>query len=321
MVTATHQRPAGCSPWSSPTDLHRTLRRFDDFRTLDRDTLATVARHARGIEVPADRTLLTAGRQLAGRLYLAAGVLSVAPPQRRIDAMQPAARIALYPGVDVIRSVTSAGLLHVDWDRVAFLLRDGGRHVAGEGRETWESRFFSSPLIRTLPMSAWRFLMTRFHFRAAASGVAVVREHAVEDCCYVLTQGHAVSHRASTTLAYLLPGDLFGEDSPVTGGQRLTSVTMLEDGQVASLDGRVFRELVVELALEVVHSVGPGTCVNVGPGRIPGAINLPLPLLERHVRRLDRSVRHYVVGGSFATRRLATLSLRRLGVSALLVDA
>ena len=296
------------------------LRRFNDFRRADRDTLATVLKHSRELLIAADRHVVGQGRQLPGRYYLLAGCVQTTEPAAIIDAGGPQACERLYPGVGSIRTRSPTRLLQVDWDRIAFLFALSHTHGLAETGETWESRFLGSPMMQLLTTADWRALLGALSPRPCDKGIEVVRQGERADCCFVLAEGHAVVHRGRRTLTYLMPGDLFGEDALVTGQARNATVTMLENGVVLTMPQLLFSRLLQDTLVDYVRQPGSGRLVNVGMPPVSHAINVSTQTMRQQLHRFDRAQMHFVIGGSEAERALATLLLSQAGFRAVAVQ-
>ncbi len=295
------------------------LRRFSDFRLADRDVLATVLKHSREVVVAADRCVLAQGRQLPGRFYLLAGCVRTTRPQADIDHRSNRATQCLYPGVGSIRTCAVTRLLQVDWDRIAFLFTLNDGPGITDARESWETRFLGSPMMQSLTTQEWRSLLTGLLPLEYQKGAVVVRQGETAESCYVLASGHAVVHRGRRTLAYLGPGDFFGEDALVTGLGRNATVTMLESGNVLALPRQLFNDLLLNSLVEFTNRPGRGLVVNIGLQPVADAINVSTQTMRQQLHRFGRAQQHFVVGGNEAERALTALMLCQAGFRAVAV--
>ena len=295
------------------------LRRFSDFRLAERDVLATVLKHSREVVVAADRCVLAQRRQLPGRFYLVAGCVRTTQPQAVFDHRSKRAAERLYPGVGSIRTCEVTRLLQVDWDRIAFLFDLDRAPGVSDVRESWEARFLGSPMMQLLTTQEWQTLLVGLSPRTYEKGAVVVRQGESADCCFVLENGHAVVHRGRRTLAYLSPGDFFGEDALVTGLGRNATVTMLEPGSALALPRPLFNDLLLKSLVEYTNRPGRGLLVNIGLQPVVDAINVSTETLRQQLHRFGRGQQHFVVGGNEAQRALAALMLCQAGFKALAV--
>lgn len=295
------------------------LRRFSDFRLADRDVLATVLKHSREVVVAADRCVLAQRRQLPGRYYLLAGCVRTTQPQGVIDHRSKRAAERLYPGVGSIRTCAVTRLLQVDWDRIAFLFALNAGFGITDARESWESRFLGSPMMQLLTTQEWQAVLAGLARKTYQKGAVILRQGETADCCFVLANGHAVVHRGRRTLAYLGPGDFFGEDALVTGLGRNATVTLLEPGIVLELPRQLFNDLLLKSLVEYTNRPGRGLLVNIGLQPVADAINVSTETMRQQLHRFGRGQQHFVVGGSEAERALAALMLCQAGFRAIAV--
>ena len=85
--------------------LANVLRRFPDFAGLDAQTLELAARHARLIELPANRWLLRRGSRLERHLYLVEGAVDAVDAHGRRQAVEQ----GIYrPGDDIALETRAA---------------------------------------------------------------------------------------------------------------------------------------------------------------------------------------------------------------------
>ena len=299
------------------------LRRFSDFRLAERDILASVLKHSREVVVAADRCVLALRRQLPGRFYLIDGCVRTTQPQAVFDHRSKRAAERLYPGAGSIRTCEISRLLQVDWDRIAFLFaRNYSRNSAlgvSDVRESWETRFLGSPMMQLLTTQEWQTLLVGLSPKAYEKGAVIVRQGESADGCFVLADGHAVVHRGRRTLAYLSPGDFFGEDALVTGLGRNATVTMLEPGNALVLPRSLFNDLLLKSLVEYTNRPGRGLLVNIGLAPVDDAINVSTETLRQQLHRFGRSQQHFVVGGNEAQRALTALMLCQAGFKAVAV--
>jgi len=221
--------------------------------------------------------------------------------------------------VGSIRTCEVTHLLQVDWDRIAFLFARNSSPGITDACESWESRFLGSPMMQLLTTQEWQSLLAGLLPQAYQKGAVVVRQGEAADCCYVLASGHAVVHRGRRTLAYLGPGDFFGEDALVTGLGRNATVTMLEPGNVLALPRQLFNDLLLKSLVEFTNRPGRGLVVNIGLQPVADAINVSTQTMRQQLHRFGRAQQHFVVGGNEAERALTALMLCQAGFRAVAV--
>lgn len=290
-----------------------TLKRFDPFQAMSSTELATAARHAQLVRVPAQRWLLRPGRRLRGRYYLVQGTVRLFPPQRDIRPKSPEARLPLYPGCDAMFSRSPVRLLHVDTAPIAFLLGAAQSNPGAKGIADWERRFMGSPLLQRLDAGIWQQLLSALAERSFEEGERLVVEGSAAHDFFVLKSGHAAVRRRGRTLAHLGPGDFFGEDALLLDGRRNATVTATRPGSILRLPKDRFMTLLVDNLVRFVESPGEGECIDVGE---EGA----LARLRETIPSLDPGRRYHIVGGELRQRALATFILTQKGFDARPVD-
>ena len=304
--------------------LTQVLRRFDPFSHLSWNELSTVARHTQVLNLPADRWLLQEGRRLNGSYYLARGRLRLSKPARNLKYSASAARQPIYPGAVTIRTLTQVQVLHVDTQPIEFLLHaDRADHGLEGELEPWEQRFLASPILQRLDPRVWQQLFSELVERPIQKGETLVRSGDAAEAFYVLKAGHASVHRQGKTLAYVGPGDFFGEDALILRGRRNATVTALEQGWLFELPRERFSALLVDRVVRFVESSQPGLRIDVSAGRPAAAgcdLHLPLCRLREELRRLQPEQCYHIVGGELNARALAAFILTQQGFDAWLVE-
>ena len=290
-----------------------TLKRFDPFQAMSSTELATAARHALEVKVPARRWLLRPGRRLQGRYYLVQGRVRLYSPQRDIRPRSPDARAPLYPGCEAMFSRTEVHLLHVDTSQIAFLLGSAPSKTASGGSADWERRFMGSPLLQRLDAGIWQQLMSALAERPFEAGEQLVAEGSAAHDFFVLKSGHAAVQRQGRTIAHLGPGDFFGEDALLLNARRNATVLATRAGSILRLPKDRFLTLLVDNLVRFVKSPGDGESIDVSE---PGA----LARLREAIPSLDPKHRYHIVGGELRDRALATFILTHKGFDAWPVD-
>lgn len=290
-----------------------TLKRFDPFQAMGSAEVATAARHARLIEVPARRWLLRPGRRLKGRFYLVQGTVRLYSPQRDLQPRSPDARLPLYPGCEAMLSLSEVRLLHVDTAAIAFLLGTAQSNPGAAAPADWERRFMASPLLQRLDAGVWQQLLSALTERPFEEGERLVAEGSAAHDFFVVKSGHAAVRRGKQTVAHLGPGDFFGEDALLLNARRNATVVATRKGSILRLPKDRFTTLLVDNLVRFVKTAGEGECIDVGePGALAG--------LREKIPSLDPGSRYHLVGGELRERALATFILTQKGFDAWPVD-
>lgn len=207
------------------------------------------------------------------------------------------------------------------------------------GQDDWLAKLLRSPLFGRLPPAHLHTLLGRFEFTEVKAGQAVVRYGEPGEHFYVLKRG-----RAAVTLpsAYeegpqqiLQAGDFFGEEALVSGAVRSATVTMLEDGVLASLERELFVELVhpalipqiSPAQLQQMTRLGQRACLLLDvrlpfeyrQGHQPGSISLPVANLRTHASSLEPNTLYAVTPEGGIRSELAVHLLNQLGFEAYLL--
>ena len=279
--------------------LAHLLKRFEPFSELDDRAVATAAKHASLIELPANRWLLRRGRRLNRHLYLLEGAVEAVEPggrRRRVEG-------EIYrPGDDIaLETRASTRVLSVDVAPIEFLLQSSGLPEPDVGPvEPWLDRLLASPLVKVMSAVSWQRLLRSAEERRVLAGERL----SAEDAVYIVKAG-AVGRAGALFQA----GDFFGED-------------------VAFVRRKIGAEGEYQVRRNTVLLVIPGDAVRVligeyplldAPGGVTQMLDLdetPLDALREAADRLDPDGPVVIRGGAAADRAYALITLTRLGISA-----
>lgn len=99
------------------------------------------------------------------------------------------------------------------------------------------------PLFDSVPDDELRQIAAWFEPRSLSTGVQLAGEGAPGYSFYVLTDGAASVSSGDSTIAWLEPGDFFGEGAIIGDGRRHATVTITAPSQVLVMFGTEFRRL------------------------------------------------------------------------------
>ena len=289
------------------------LKRFDPFQAMSSAELATAARHAQELQIPAKRWLLRPGRRLSGCFYLVSGTVRLFSPQRELQAQAPQAHRPLYPGCAAMLTLGPVRLLHVDTAPIAFLLGTAQSSATAVGPDAWQRRFMNSPLLQRLDAGVWQQLLSALDERPFDAGQHLVIEGAAAHDFFVLKCGHAAVRRRGQTVAHLGPGDFFGEDALLMNARRNATVVATRQGSILRLPKDRFTALLADNVVRFVKHAGEGETLDIGQA---GA----LARLREAIPSLDPGRRYHIVGGELRERALAAFLLTQKGFDAWPVD-
>ena len=278
--------------------LAHLLKRFEPFASLDDRALAIASKHARLIELPANRWLLRRGRRLDRTLYLLEGAVEAVGPdgkRRRVEG-------EIYRPGDDIALETRAGtrVLSVDLAPMEFLLQSSGLPEPDvDPVEPWLDRLLASPLVKVLPAVSWQRLLRSAEERRLLAGERL----SAEDAVYVVKAG-AVEHAGSLFRA----GDYFGEDIAFAGRKIGEGEYRIKrDTALLVMPGDAIRALIGEYPLEDVAGEAQATL---------DLDETPLGALREAAQKLDPADRVVIRGGEAGDRAYALITLTRMGFSA-----
>ena len=285
--------------------LANVLRRFPAFTGLDAATLDLAARHARLIELPANRWLLRRGSRLERHLYLVEGAVEAVDGDGRRRSVEE----EIYrPGDDVaLETRTATKVLSVDLAPLRFALQPARvpepEVAAVEG---WLDRLLASPLVRALPALTWQRLLRGAARRRLGAGEGFAGDDAV-----YLVQSGSVAGDGSVFRA----GDYFGEElvfacDDFTAGAR--RFTIIEDAVLLVLPGESVRGLIDEYP----YPESPPS-----DAQVLDLDRVSVGALGDAARLLRKSLPVAIRGGRAGQRAYALVLLTRLGFSATPVAA
>ena len=166
---------------------------------------------------------------------------------------------------------------------------------------------------RTLPLEHVEEALKRMVSRKVKADETIVKQGERGDAFYLIWQGHAEIWRTGPyddrqqMVDTLEPGDVFGDEALVTGGERNASVKMTEDGELLVLGEQDFRELLSRPLIEEVPIENVPAMIKTAwrpldvryaeeydQGHIPGAIHLPLSELRARADEVLHKTAKYI---------------------------
>jgi rhodanese-related sulfurtransferase len=198
------------------------------------------------------------------------------------------------------------------------------------------NRVKHSVAFRQLPMDHLEEAIRRMQPKKVKAGETVVKSGEKGDAFYLISSGQAEVWRGTIydeteqIVATLGPGDTFGDEAMVTGGNRNATVKMASDGEMLVLGEADFRDLmsrqfIDELAPNVVEQMlATGwTPVDVRydeeyeDSHIPGSIHLPITELRTgHAAKLAKDGKYVTICLSGKRSAVAAFLLKQRGYNA-----
>ncbi|MEW6261273.1 MAG: cyclic nucleotide-binding domain-containing protein [Thermodesulfobacteriota bacterium] len=131
--------------------------------------------------------------------------------------------------------------------RLAHIERKQEQQRLENERETLLHRLDAVPILAPLSLDDRTRLVQHLRFDRYAEGEYIVRQHEPGTSLHILHQGRCevcVDTQPDHPVAYLEPGDYFGEISLLTGEPRTASVKALSDVVVLTIDKEMFSQLI-----------------------------------------------------------------------------
>lgn len=169
-----------------------------------------------------------------------------------------------------------------------------------------------SSTFRNLPAANLEELLHRMEPIFVAAGQVVIRQGDPGDYFYMIDEGIAlVTHNPDNDedcieIAELEEGATFGEAALLSDNPRNATVSMMSDGILLRLSREDFKKLLSQPTLQWLDLDGArgrvdggGTWIDVRlpseyeHSHLPGALNIPMSVLHRTARTLDRNL-HYI---------------------------
>ena len=297
------------------------LSRFSTFEDLDWDALATVARHARLLRLPAGRRLGRPGRPARGHYFLLHGTVRGADG-RTLSHQHARARLPLICDGDDKTQVSTLGPVVVVWADlapVAFLLHPEalGYRVGGLdslGGDDWLRAFLGDGVITRLGPVDLQLLLRAFEPLEVDETKEILHPGEQGDAFYVVRSGNVEIVPVGGDVIEVGVGGYFGEDALLTGGRRNACVRATEPTGLMALTREEFWSLLGDRVVRRVAEVDPGR-------RRLNLAGIALHQMRACCARAEIAHPYLVCGGSHGARALAVFLLVRRGIDAVALDA
>ena len=314
------------------------LRRFEPMTDFDWHSLATLARLAHEVVVPAKRLLVRPPRRMDGVWYLCSGTVCNEQTGERFVAGSQRCRVPIYPGQSSLRCVSAVRLLYFDASAARLFHLQGDLDDSGGSVNTgyvedltnasaathWLETLAGSPVLRLLyrrrGASGWQRWLRELEPVVIARGQQLIAPGVAGECFYIVQTGVALVEVAGghRPLAQVAAGGFFGEDAVLTGGLRNARVHMPMGGRVLRGEARQLRALVGDLWWMLARE--PDSW-RAGSEPLQIASVLDAQALRRQIAGLNKSVSYGLcVGNDNEQLNLALLLLVHHGYRIVLSD-
>lgn len=173
----------------------------------------------------------------------------------------------------------------------------------------WLRTMIKSPTFRHLPPANIEELLYRLEPIIVHAGDVIIRQGDTGDYFYMIDEGIALVTRNpdndedSIEMAELNKGDTFGEAALISDNPRNATVSMMTDGILLRLSKEDFNKLLKQPTLQwldfeqAARKVADGAVwidvrlpTEYNRAHLPGAVNIPMNMLHKEARGLDKAV-------------------------------
>ncbi len=222
------------------------LKELQPFRVLQPTALATVAKHANWLRLPAQRWLKRDGQVLQREMFLIEGRVTVrrSAGVEQVDAgiLQGRSLNASAGDASEISTATAVAIIAVDLNPLGALLNGASATApAVSDIDNWMQALLKGPIMRWFSPEAWARVLRAGKIRRVRQGERILSCGEISEQVYVVVEGVA----GSVGERYP-PGGFFGEESALGQQPVGDDVVMHTDGVLACFD----RADVVNLAAD-----------------------------------------------------------------------
>jgi CRP-like cAMP-binding protein len=286
------------------------LRNLIPLNELAEETLNKLAVQLKEEPYPAGAVLCEEGDPENSSIYLLEGgvelVTSKSTMRRIVHAGTPDANFAIAqerPRPDTITATTGVRIVRVDNSRLdrAVMFDElttsvttlGNKQNKKESDNEWVDRMLNTDAFSQVPQDKLGPILLKMEGRHIKNGETVIAQGEGGRFYYVIKKGSfnvcRKSDRGVEIVASLGPGDVFGEESLISGQATNASVIATSDATVMSLDKDDFDKLLKEPLLQYVDADTAGQMIQKGAmvidvrtpeefkkGSLRGSVNIPL---------------------------------------------
>lgn len=186
----------------------------------------------------------------------------------------------------------------------------GAKKFAGDSE--WLAEMLKNKAFSRLAETQLAPLVLKMEPVSVKAGDVVIKQGEEGKFYFVIKEGKINASRKEADgkvkiLATLKNGDVFGEESLITGGDRNASIVAMNDGIVMKLAKDDFDQLLKEPLIAYVDKNGARELVSQGgkildvrsaaeykQGALKGSINIPVPELRAALKKLDTHIIYIV---------------------------
>lgn len=315
------------------------------FKQMSESELAVVLEHATVDAIPKGKMIFKRAEQNTKVYWLLIGAVDLVDEKFEAKTRKAGEEVTRNP-IDNntphrLTAITTqdSTILVCDRSNMAVYLDSGPSTLAVNEEETtvdWMSTLLSSPLFEFIPPSNIQTLFSEFEETTYSKGDIVITQGDGGDYFYVIQKGRVKLERSvgdkTLDIKELKAGEYFGQDALVSDFPRNATVTMTSDGILMRLSDPDFQSLLLNPVIENVGMEEVQEMIKQGdpmtyiidvrsPGeaeddKIPGSMNIPLPLLRDNLSKLKNDAVYVMVCDGGKRSDLGAYQLNEEGYSA-----
>lgn len=331
------------------------LRTFVPMAALSASDLAEIGRSSRLGNYQSGQVIFNRGEAAKTVVYLVSGEVEAFDGRiaKKFQGATPEARHALGQGAKRATTATClkpAQVLFIDREKLDLVLTwsqssavevtelvrgtSASAHDNEDAEGDWMTALLQSPMLQRVPPGNIGQLFAAFRPVEFGAGEVVIRQGDPGDCYYVVSQGRCEviqddhASQGEREVARLGVGRGFGEESLVSGDPRNATIRAATPVLLMRLAKSDFERLLKAPLLKEIHVDAipiDAQLVDVRlpeefqQGRLPDAINLPLPRIREMMAALDPTKVYVVYCDSGRRSASATYLLCERGYDARLI--
>ncbi len=288
------------------------------------------------------------GQKVEKIIYLISGEVALImddEPVKRVQGGSKISKLPLEQGkryMHTVKALMDVACVKVDSEELDSMLAWDNKsdgiavqeidHNEEESDDDWMAKILQAKIFRRIPPANIQSIFMRLETQHYKSGEVVFNQGEEGERFYIIRQGKCRVTRKTRknpdgmSLASLVAGDNFGEESLIAGGKRNATVTMETAGVLMSLKKEDFLELLNTPLLKWVTFDEAQSLVTNGAmwidvrlpaefkeKHIKGSINIPLPLMRVKMGMLDPDHQYLLYCESGRQSSIATYLLSQDG--------
>lgn len=299
----------------------KILRNLIPLNELAEDTLAKLANQLNEEPYPEGAILCEEGEPENSSIYLLEGgvelVTSKSTMRRIVHAGTPDANFAIAqerPRPDTITATTGVRIIRVDnsrldravmFDELTTSVTTLNNKNKKESDNEWVDRMLNTDAFSQVPQDKLGPILLKMEGRHIKNGETVIAQGDRGEYYYVIKKGQfnvcRKSDKGVEIVASLGAGDVFGEESLISGQGTNASVIAATDATVMCLAESDFQKLLKEPLLQYVDADTAGQMINKGAmvidvrtpeefnkGSLRGSVNIPLLNIRDGFEKLNK---------------------------------